>query len=390
VLGSSLDLDEVLRHVTGLVVPRLADYCLVYLRAGDGTFSQAGATHVELDKAILLERLARLYRPDPSNPHSAVGRVLRTRQPVVSPTAPEDEAGRLTADPEVMRIFQELRPTSYITVPLVARSELLGAISLFTSTSGRRFGEGDRTLVELLGARAALALDNARLYTEAREAHDQAMRASQLEAQLVQARLDALRAQLNPHFLFNALNTVAMLVRRGANDDALRAVVSLSEVLRRALAGQGAQEVALREELALVEHYLRVEQLRFRDRLSVQVDIDPEALEASLPGLVLQPIVENAIRHGVARRAGSGRIAISAQHQGGKLVLQVCDNGPGFLDGWEAAASGRVGLANTRERLNRLYGAAARLEAHNAPDGGAVVTIEIPFRTARREGSRVG
>jgi NO-binding membrane sensor protein with MHYT domain/GAF domain-containing protein len=390
VLGASLDLDRALRHVTGLFVPRLADYCLVYLRGADGSYTQAAAAHADEEKTRLLEELGTRYRPDPSNPESVVGRVIRTRQALVSTTVSEAEAARLTGDSEVVRIFRRLEPTSYVSMPLIARGELVGAISLVTSArSDRRFSAADLTLVELLGARAALALDNARLYTEARQAHDQAVRASQLESQLMQARLEALRAQLNPHFLFNALNTVAMLVRRKANDDALRAVVSLSEVLRRALAGQGSQEVTLREELTLVEHYLQVEQLRFRDRLSVDVDVDAELLDARVPGLVLQPLVENAVRHGVARRAGHGRVEIAARQVAGRLLLQVSDNGPGFPDGWEAAASGRVGLANTRERLARLYGAATGFEAHNAPEGGAVVSIEIPLRMSR-DGSVVG
>src|SRR5918999_918502 len=390
VLGSSLDLGAALRHVTSLFVPRFADYCLVYLRAPDGSFPQAAAAHADPAKAPLLEKLGQLYRPDPENPNSVVGRVLRTGLPVVSSTAPPDEARRLTTDSEALRIFDEFGPTSYMTVPLLARGELIGAISLVMSASSRLLGETDAMLIELLGARAGLALDNARLYTEARDAHEQAVRASRLEGQLMQARLEALRAQLNPHFFFNALNTVAMPVRREANDDALRAVVSLSEVLRRALAGQSGQEVQLRDELALVEHYLQVEQLRFRDRLSVDVAVEPEALEASVPGLVLQPVVENAVRHGVARHAGSGRIEISGRREEGRLVLEVRDNGPGFPNGWEAAASGRVGLANTRERLNRLYGAGGRFQARNAPEGGAVITIEIPFRIARRDGPRLG
>jgi LytS/YehU family sensor histidine kinase len=254
------------------------------------------------------------------------------------------------------------------------------------SVSGRRFGGREVTLLELLGARAALAIDNARLHTEALEGRERAVRASQLEAQVVQARLEALRAQLNPHFLFNALNTVAMLVRLNANADALKAVVSLSEVLRQALAGRGAQEVALREELSLVDHYLQVEQLRFRDRLRVSVEADPQTLEASVPSLILQPLVENAIRHGVARRDEGGRVEIVGRRETGRLVLEVRDDGPGFPRGWDPAASGRVGLANTRERLERLYGAAFKFETRNAPAGGAVVRVEIPYRT--RDGGR--
>jgi NO-binding membrane sensor protein with MHYT domain/GAF domain-containing protein len=386
VLGSSLDLDAALRHVTGLFVPRFADYCLVYLRGPDAAFSQAAAAHADPAKAPLLEKLGRLYRPDLGDPRSAIGQVMRTGRPVLATEVAAAELEALTDDEEVVGIVRALGPRGYMTVPLVARGEPIGAISLVVSASDRRLSDADTTLIELLGARAGLALDNARLYTEAREARDQALRASQLEGQLMQARLQVLRAQLNPHFLFNALNTVAMLVRRGANDDALRAVVSLSEVLRRALAGQSRQEVSLREELALVEHYLRVEQLRFRDRLSVDIAVEPDALEGSVPGLVLQPVVENAVRHGVARRAGSGRIEISARREADRLRLEVRDNGPGFPDGWEAAASGRVGLANTRERLQRLYGSAGRFEARNAVEGGAVVTIEVPYRATPDRG----
>jgi LytS/YehU family sensor histidine kinase len=301
-------------------------------------------------------------------------------------SVPPEEARLASNDPAALRIFNELGPVSYAVLPLVARGELLGAMSLMTSVSGRRLDSGELTLLELFAARAALAIDNARLYTEALEARERAVRTSQLEAQVVHARLDALRAQLNPHFLFNALNTVAMLVRRKANADALKAVVSLSEVLRQALAGGGAQQVALREELSLVDHYLRVEQLRFRDRLRVSVEVEPDTLDASVPSLVLQPLVENAVRHGVARRGEGGCVEIAGRREKGTLVLQVRDDGPGFPRGWDPVRGGRVGLANTRERLQRLYGSAFRLETSNAPSGGAVVTVEIPYRAC--EGGR--
>jgi LytS/YehU family sensor histidine kinase len=220
------------------------------------------------------------------------------------------------------------------------------------------------------------------LYRESREAQDRALKAAQLESQLAHARLEALRAQLNPHFLFNALNVVAMLVRRGANDDALRAVVNLSELLRRVLAAGTELEVSLRDEMALVERYLDVEQLRFRDRLTVHLSITADATEASVPGLILQPIVENAIKHGVANAADAGRVEISARHEGRRLLLRVCDNGPGFAEGWDPLQATGLGLANTRERLDRTYDGDYRFDLGRGPDGGAAVEIEIPYRVA--------
>ena len=385
-LASSLDLHAVLREVTTQVVPRFADYCLIYLRQPDGSYDQVAYAHVDPAKAPLLEELGRVYRPNLDNRDSPIARALSAARPVVATTVPPEEMRLLSTSPVAMRIVRELAPVSYAILPLVARGELLGAASLVTSVSGRRFDERELTLLELYGGRAALAIDNARWHTEALEARERAVRTSQLEAQVVQARLEALRAQLNPHFLFNALNTVAMLVRLKANADALKAVVSLGEVLRQALAGRGAQEVALREELSLVDHYLRVEQLRFRDRLRVAVDTEPEVLEASVPSLILQPLVENAVRHGIARREAGGRVEIVGRRENGRLVLEVRDDGPGFPRGWDPTSSGRVGLANTRERLERLYGAAFAFETTNAPTGGAVVRVEIPYRT--REGGR--
>jgi K+-sensing histidine kinase KdpD len=379
-LGSSLDMPAVLREVANLVVPRFADYCLVYLRQRDGAFVQVASAHVDRGKAPLLEELGRIHQPDLTNLRSLVGRALSAGRPLVTASVAPADARLASDDSAALRIFDELAPISYAILPLIARGELLGAASLMTSVSGRRLDSSELTLLELFSARAALAIDNARLHTAALEAREQVVRTSQLEAQVVHARLDALRAQLNPHFLFNAFNTVAMLVRRKANADALKAIVSLSQVLRQALAGDGAKEVALREELSLVDHYLRVEQLRFRDQLRVSVDVEAEALDASVPSLVLQPLVENAIRHGVARRGEGGRVEIAGRHERGTLVLQVRDDGPGFPRGWDPVRGGRVGLANTRERLERLYGSAFRLETSNAPSGGAVVTVEIPYR----------
>jgi GAF domain-containing protein len=379
--STSLDLEDTLDQVLNLVVPRLADYALVYLRAADGTFRQEASTHVDPAKAPLLVELGRIHQPNLHDPNSHVGSVLTTRRPFLSPVASIAAARRLSSNPDALRIYHELKPVSYVIVPLVAHDDLVGSLVLVSSVSGRTYEEADLELAELVGARAALAIDNARLYREAREARDRSLKAAQLESQLVRARLDALRAQLNPHFLFNALNVVAMLIRRGANEDALRAVVNLSELLRRVLAVGATPEVSLRDEMALIERYLDVEQLRFRDRLSVNIEIEPAAIEARVPGLILQPVVENAIKHGIANAEGPGHVCISARHEGGRLLLRVADNGPGFPNGWDAARSG-VGLSNTRERLERTYDGDYRFDVGRGDRGGAVVEIEIPYRRA--------
>ena len=384
VLATSLEVDAVVHYMTDLLVPRLADFCVVYLRDADGAYRQAAAAHRDPSLVPTLEGLGRRYRPDVDNPHSAVGRAVHTAAPVLVPEPSADAAGTLTADPEARRMLEALAPTAHLVVPLVARRELLGTVSLIMSTPGRSFTDRDRALAELFAARAALALDNARLYTEARRARDEGMRASQLESQLMRTRLEALRAQLNPHFLFNALNTIAMLVRRQARDDALRGIVSLSDLLRRSLDEQSAQLVPLRAELPAVESYVAIERLRFRDRLRVRLDVAPETIDALVPGLLLQPLVENAIKHGVARRGDGGTVEVRSRREADMLVLEVADDGPGFPGGWGPASSGGIGLANTRERLERLYDGAYRFDAGAREGGGARVTIRIPFRLATR------
>ena len=379
-LATSLELDDTLQQVMHVVVPRLADYALLYLRSTDGEYHQEASTHVDPLKARLLEELGRRYRPDLRNPSSHVAVVLTTRRPRVGPANAEADR-RLSTDPEVLRICRVLAPVSFLIVPLVAHDELLGSLVLVMSVSGRRYTEADLPLAELVGARSALAIENARLYRETREARSRELRSAQLESQLAKARLEALRAQLNPHFLFNALNVVAMLVRRGANEDALHAVVSLSELLRQVLAAGTATEVALADEIALVERYLAVEQIRFRDRLSVEIDLPPSLADARVPGLILQPLVENAIKHGIAQSEGPGRITVAARHVGRKLVLCVSDNGPGFPIDWDPSRSPGVGLANTRERLDRMYVNDAELSLFRGSDAGAVVKIAMPYRT---------
>ena len=208
---------------------------------------------------------------------------------------------------------------------------------------------------------------------------DRELLASNLETRLVEAQLDALRMQLHPHFLFNTLNSVSVLMRRDI-DAADRMLLRLSSLLRGALARNAAHEIKLRQELEILEQYLEIEQIRFQDRLTVRTQVDPSALDALVPQFFFQPLVENAIRHGIADRETGGVIDIRAEHQKGMLHLQVRDNGPGlnipngnFIEG--------VGLSNTRSRLEYLYGAGGRFEVCNAEEGGLIVAAAIPFHT---------
>jgi LytS/YehU family sensor histidine kinase len=381
-LATSLELDDTLRQVMSLVIPRLADYSLLYLRGPDGSFQQQASAHVDESKAALLEELGRRYRPDLSDRNSRIGTVLSTRRPHVAPRSSMSVARRLMHDPVARTIHTQLAPISYLIVPLIAHDELLGSLVLAMAESGRRYSSDDLPLAELVGARAALAIENARLYRATREAQDRVLREAQLESQLARARLDALRAQLNPHFLFNALNLVAMLVRRGANDEALNTIISLSELLRRVLAVGTTLEVSLREEVTLVERYLEVERVRFRDRLTANVSIPPPVLDARVPGLLLQPLVENAIKHGFADTDGPGCVDIVARRDGRNLILSVSDDGRGVPTNWDSSRTTGLGLANLRERLARMYDTDYRLDLRRGDHGGAVVEVLIPYRTA--------
>ncbi|MEN3335286.1 MAG: two-component system, LytTR family, sensor kinase [Blastocatellia bacterium] len=209
------------------------------------------------------------------------------------------------------------------------------------------------------------------------------LRASRLKAELAQAQLQALKMQLQPHFLFNTLNSISALLDEDV-DAADKMLARLGDFLRMTLQNSGAQQVTLQEELEFLRCYLEIEQVRFQDRLTVSLDIAPEALDALVPNLILQPIVENAIRHGIVTQVGPGRIEVRAAHLNGTLVLVVKDNGPGLASAQDSAGKlrGGVGLANTRARLEHLYGAAQRFEMVDALEGGLQVTLEIPFEKA--------
>ncbi len=204
---------------------------------------------------------------------------------------------------------------------------------------------------------------------------------ARLEAQLTEARLSALRMQLNPHFLFNTLNAVSALVER--DPAGVRTMIArLSSLLRRVLHDDGATEVPLRDELAFLRDYLDVQRVRFQGGLDVEESVDPDVLDALVPPLLLQPLVENAVGHGVRRTEdGVGHVRLTARRQGDRLVLTVEDNGPGLATGDGAVGSGGVGLKNTRARLDALYGDAGTLTLRDGAGSGVVAEVALPYRT---------
>jgi two-component system, LytTR family, sensor kinase len=208
------------------------------------------------------------------------------------------------------------------------------------------------------------------------------LRASQLEAQLSQAQLQALKMQLHPHFLFNTLHSISALMNKKP-EAARQMIARLGDFLRLTLENSGTQEVTLQQEMEFLRCYLEIEHIRFQDRMTTHVNVDPRALDAQVPNLILQPIVENAIRHGIAPRSTPGRIEILAEHKNSVLRIQVRDNGPGLPVNRSSVNLFKegLGLANTRARLEQLYGAAHRFELANDPEGGLVVTLEIPSET---------
>src|SRR5436190_3273817 len=210
------------------------------------------------------------------------------------------------------------------------------------------------------------------------------LQASALATELVRTRLEVLRMQLNPHFLFNTLHTISALIHENP-EDADRIVARLSELLRVSLEQSDTQEVPLRQELSFLERYLEIEQTRFQERLAVERQIEPGLENALVPSLILQPLVENAIRHGVEPREDAGRVKIAARRLDGMLELKVSDNGPGLPEAEAAPRREGVGLSNTRSRLSHLYGANHRFELTPASGGGLEVRLLIPCRTEAGE-----
>lgn len=208
--------------------------------------------------------------------------------------------------------------------------------------------------------------------TQARE-----LQLAKMEAQLAQARLQALNAQIRPHFLFNTLHTIGQLWRTGRSDDADAVLDHLGALFHKVSSSTSRFEVPLAEELELVRDYLAIEEVRFRDRLRPTVGAPFDALDCLVPPLILQPIVENAVRHGISAVSTAGTLEVSASREGSRLRLCVRDDGPGITAATKTPGTG-TGLRNTRERLAQLYGERGLLSIADAPGGGTIVTIDIP------------
>ena len=211
-----------------------------------------------------------------------------------------------------------------------------------------------------------------------RELREREVAVNRLEAELARAQLRALKAQLQPHFLFNTLHAITVLIR---HDPAAagRMVVQLSDLLRMTLLDSDRQEATLDQELRFLRLYLEIEQTRFRDRLEVRWEIAPGLDDAAVPTLLLQPLVENALKYAVATRSGGGRVVIGASRNDGTLALSVTDNGPGFAERDLAPGSG-IGIPSVRGRLELLYGASHRFALDRNPDGGVRASVDIPYR----------
>ena len=204
--------------------------------------------------------------------------------------------------------------------------------------------------------------------------------AARLSEELSKARLDALRRQLEPHFLFNTLNAVAGLVREERNDDAVTMIARLSDLLRRVLERSDQQEISLGEEMDMLGRYLDIQKMRFSDRLQVAVDVPQELLATRVPSLILQPMIENAIQHGIGRRVEGGAIEIGASRLDGLLTIRVRNDGPSLPADWEQVQRG-IGISNVRRRLQSLYGKRCVLDIHNHTAGGVEVLLSFPLRT---------
>jgi LytS/YehU family sensor histidine kinase len=202
---------------------------------------------------------------------------------------------------------------------------------------------------------------------------------ARLNEQLAKAQLDALRRQIEPHFLFNTLNAVTGLVREGRNETAVSMIAELSDFMRRVLEDSARQEVPLAEEMEFTQRYLAIQKVRFVERLQLSVEVPSELLLAQVPTLILQPMVENAIKHGIAKRAQGGAVRISASRCDGTLTLAVYNDGPGLPASWGTDRPG-IGISNMRTRLRSLYGDEFKLKLENQAPGGVEVSVSVPFK----------
>jgi len=295
----------------------------------------------------------------------------------------------------VWRVARDWVPGAMRTLPLVARHLALATVlivlhavsnvlivggffysqylrwDLMVSQVRGRLVSGMLVYVAIAGAGMA-----AHYYARWRERE---LASAQLEAQLSEAKLQALTAQLHPHFLFNSLHAIASLVRTGDSEAAVKTIASLSDLLRRVLDADAKPEITLAEEAAFIDRYFEIQGVRFGDRLTASIVLEPGTESCLVPALVLQPLVENAFRHGLTDRVGAGHVTVrSARQPDGRLRLAVEDNGAGLSAGWTLRANAGVGLRMTAARLEQRYGAACSFAVEPGPDGGTVAVMVLP------------
>jgi sensor histidine kinase YesM len=281
-------------------------------------------------------------------------------------------------------VFSILHLIAYLTVLAIFREKELvensGSLStLFNLISRLNFGM--RIWSYLMLAAFAYAADFYQRYQQG------TVRTSQLETQLAQAQLQALKMQLHPHFLFNTLNSISALLRKNV-DTADAMIARLGDFLRLTLRSSGTPEVTVDQEVEFLKCYLDIERIRFQDRLTVEINIAPEVTQAKVPNLILQPVVENAIRHGIATHNEAGRIEINAHANNSWLEVSVSDNGPGLPKKYNGDADIKegVGLKNTRSRLDQLYGSKYKFELVDVAGGGLEVRLRIPLHMESETG----
>lgn len=267
-----------------------------------------------------------------------------------------------------------------VAIAVYAAVDVMRPLLLPPPRRGPRFSVGRdianfRFVNEILFYFAILAAGYARVYFL--RDRDQAAHAARLQAQLAEARLDALRMQINPHFLFNTLHAISAMVDRDPSG-VRRMIARLSDLLRHTIESHAADEIPLRQELEFLDRYIEIMEIRFQGRLRVIRRIDEETLDALVPNLILQPIVENALEHGVSRAGEGGMVEISARRDHERLMITVRDNGPGVNPATQAG----VGLGNTRARLAQLYGEKAAFTLRAGEGGGAIAEIALPYRHA--------
>jgi sensor histidine kinase YesM len=306
-----------------------------------------------------------------------LGRVYRLERQNLRQSLPVHIAASL--------ILPAIHLAIFVLIDQVAISKDISHESIFLFQAGENYGILDKYFVYLkinFASGVILywmilgfinALDFYRKYKA------QQVKTSQLESRLARSQLQSLKMQLHPHFLFNTLNAISTLIHKDP-EAADRMLSRLSDLLRITLDQGRSQEVDLKEELEFLSRYLEMEQIRFGDRLSINFAIDPEILDAQVPNLLLQPLVENAIRHGISPHAGPGEIEIRGERQNGMIEIQVRDNGSGLSVYQQAHLQEGIGLSNTRERLHQLYGSSHAFDLRNSETGGLIARIALPFK----------